>query len=312
MDNGNDKQRIAEWRAKRRQERFEKVREQDATRQFGGHFFLDDDEAVSIDPADAVADAEERAMAQRKSAPAEAATRLTSSELRLALWSWDMDALRQLWSEREQKLTYLEDAARLLAHIRHRSGIDPVLRVPAQMMKNDAVEALRGTLEESGRLSSSSPPASLAPLDVEVDGKRVEQVLRVIRDGQADFRKRLIEHYGAVCMVTGTAHAAVIDAAHITPYNGTSTNALSNGLLLRKDIHALFDAGLLVVSPSLVISVSSTLSDACYRDLDRRPLRLLAPSKISTNALRCRMLGKAADEISLSGVILGKKDESRT
>lgn len=180
------------------------------------------------------------------------------------------------------------------------------------MMKNDAVEALRGTLEESGRLSSSSPPASLAPLDVEADGKRVEQVLRVIRDGQTDFRKRLIEHYGAVCMVTGTAHAAVIDAAHITPYNGTSTNALSNGLLLRKDIHALFDAGLLAVSPSLVISVSSTLSDACYRDLDGRPLRLLASSKISTNALRSRMLGKAADEISLSGVTLGHKDESRT
>lgn len=299
MDNGNDKQRIAEWRAKRRQQRFEQERERDSTRQFGGHYFLEDDEAQGIDPADAAADAEELIWAQRKLVHEEAPPRLTSSELRLALWSWDLDALRQLWSEREQKLTYLEDAARLLAHIRHRSGIDPVLCAPAQMMKNDAVEALKGTLEESGRLSSSSPPASLAPPDVEVDGKRVEQVLQVIRDGQADFRKRLIEHYGAVCMVTGTAHAAVIDAAHITPYNGTSTNALSNGLLLRKDIHALFDAGLLLVSPSLVISVSTALSDACYRDLDGRPLRLLAPSKISTTALRCRMLGKAADEINL-------------
>ncbi|WP_434988762.1 HNH endonuclease [Xanthomonas melonis] len=312
MDKGNDKQRIAEWRAKRRQQRFEQERERDSKRQFGGHYFLEDKEAQGIDPADAAADAEELALAQRKLVPAEAPPRLTSSELRLALWSWDLDALRQLWSEREQKLTYLEDAARLLAHIRHRSGIDPVLRAPAEMMKNDAVEALRGILEESGRLIQSLPPASLAPLDVEVDRKRVEQVLRVIRDGQADFRKRLIEHYGAVCMVTGTAHAAVIDAAHITPYNGTSTNALSNGLLLRKDIHALFDAGLLVVSPSLVISVSSTLSDACYRDLHGRPLRLLAPSKISTNALRSRMLGKAADELSLSGVTLRNNDESRT
>ncbi|MGS7842303.1 MULTISPECIES: HNH endonuclease [Stenotrophomonas maltophilia group] len=312
MDNGNDKQRIAEWRAKRRRQRIEQEQERNRTRQFGGHFFLEDDEGEGIDPADAAADAEELALAKRKLVPSEAAPRLTSSELRLALWSWDLDALRQLWGEREQKLTYLEDAARLLTHIRHRSGIDPVLRAPAQMMLNDAIQALQGTLEESGRLIPSSAPASLAPPDVEVDGKRVEQVLRVIRDGQADFRKRLIEHYGAVCMVTGTAHAAVIDAAHITPYNGTSTNALSNGLLLRKDIHALFDAGLLVVSPSLVISVASTLSDACYRDLDGRPLRLLAPSKISTNALRSRMLGKAADEISLSGVTLGNKDESRT
>lgn len=312
MDNGKDKQRIAEWRAKRRRQRIEQEQERNRTRQFGGHFFLEDDEGEGIDPADAAADAEELALVQRKLVPAEALPRLTSSELRLALWSWDLDALRQLWSERDQKLTYLEDAARLLAHIRHRSGIDPVLRAPAQMMLNDAIQALQGTLEESGRLIPSSAPASLAPPDAEVDGKRVEQVLRVIRDGQADFRKRLIEHYGAVCMVTGTAHAAVIDAAHITPYNGTSTNALSNGLLLRKDIHALFDAGLLLVSPSLVISVSTALSDACYRDLDGQPLRLLAPSKISTTALRSRMLGKAADEISLSGATLGNKDESRS
>ncbi|MCF5092134.1 HNH endonuclease [Stenotrophomonas sp. PA-6-5C] len=312
MDNGNDKQRIAAWRAKRRQERFEQGRERERTRQFGGHFFLEDGEGESIDPADAAADAEELIWAQQKLVRAEAAHRLTSSELRLALWSWDLDALRQLWGEREQKLTYLEDAARLLAHIRHRSGIDPVLRAPAQMMNNDAIQALRGTLEESGRLIPSSAPASLAPPDVEVDGKRVEQVLRVIRDGQADFRKRLIEHYGAVCMVTGTAHAAVIDAAHINPYNGTSTNALSNGLLLRKDIHALFDAGLLLVSPNLVITVSTVLSDACYRDLDGRSLRLLVPSRISTAALRSRMLGKAGDEIKLSGLTRENKHDSST
>jgi hypothetical protein len=312
MDNGNDKRRIAKWRAKRRQQRFEQERERNSTRQFGGHYFLEDDDGEGIDPADAAADAEALALAQRKLVPAEAPPRLTSSELRLALWSWDLDALRQLWSERDQKLTYLEDAAQLLAHIRHRSGIDPVLRAPAQMMKNDSIQALKGALEESGRLSSSSLPASLPPPEVEIDGKRVEQVLRVIRDGQADFRKRLIEHYGAVCMVTGTSHAAVIDAAHITPYNGTSTNALSNGLLLRKDIHALFDAGLLLVSPSLVISVSTALSDGYYRDLNGRPLRLLAPSKISTTALRSRMLGKAADKIRLSGLTLWNKDESRT
>lgn len=312
MDNGNDKRRIAEWRAKRRQQRFEQERERNSTRQFGGYYFLEDVDGEGIDPADAAADAEELVLAQRKLVPAEGPPRLTSSELRLALWSWDLDALRQLWSERDQKLNYLEDAARLLAHIRHRSGIDPVLRAPAQMMKNDAIQALKGALEESGCLNSSSLPASLPPPEVEIDGKRVEQVLRVIRDGQADFRKRLIEHYGAVCMVTGTSHAAVIDAAHITPYNGTSTNALSNGLLLRKDIHALYDAGLLLVSPSLVISVSTAVSDACYRDLDGRPLRLLAPSKISTTALRSRMLGKAADEISLSALTLWNKDDSRT
>lgn len=44
MDNGNDKQRIAEWRAKRRRQRTEQEQERNRTRQFGGHFFLEDDE----------------------------------------------------------------------------------------------------------------------------------------------------------------------------------------------------------------------------------------------------------------------------
>ncbi len=291
-----DKQRIAEWRAKRRQQRLEQDLEQRRTRKFGGHFFLNDDEEESADPADAAADAEEQTLAQERSAPVEVLPRLSSSEVRLALWSWDMDALRQLWSEREEKLTYIEDAARLLAHIRHRTGIDATLRSPAQMMDNDAIEALKGSLEESGRLNTASPSPS-SP-EIAVDGKRVEQVLRVIREGQTDFRKRLMEHYGAVCMVTGTAHASVIDAAHIKPYNGLSTNALGNGLLLRKDIHALFDGGLLEISPDLLVSVSDAITDPSYRVLHGQRLILRVPSKISPEALLSRMRGEAMSEIA--------------
>lgn len=293
-----EKQRIAEWRAKRRQQRLERDLEQKKTRKFGGHFFLNDDEEESIDPADAAADAEEQTLAKKKrSAPAEVPPRLSSSEVRLALWSWDMDALRQLWSEREKKLTYIEDAARLLAHIRHRTGIDASLRSPAQMMGNDAIEALKGSLEESGRLNTASPISPSSPETV-ADGKRVEQVLRVIREGQADFRKRLMEHYGAVCMVTGTTHASVIDAAHIKPYNGVSTNALGNGLLLRKDIHALFDAGLLDISPDLLVSVSDAITDPSYRVLHGKRLILRVPSRISPEALLARMRGEVMNEIA--------------
>lgn len=289
----DDKQRIARWRVERRQQRF---KQEQRERQFGGYFFLDDDEGAEIDPADADADAEEQVLAQQESTAAQSPPRLTSSELRLALWTWDLDALRQLWSEREQKLTYVEDAARLLAHLRHRSGIDVQLRTPAQVMGNEAIQTLKESLEESGRWTAASPTLPPPPDAVE-DGKRVEQVLRVIRDGQTDFRKRLVEHYGAVCMVTGTSHPSVIDAAHIAPYNGISTNTLSNGLLLRKDIHALFDAGLLLISPDLVVSVSDAVTDACYRALDGRRLTLRVPSKVSTAALLSRMRGDALDEL---------------
>ncbi|AEO43406.1 hypothetical protein XACM_3157 [Xanthomonas euvesicatoria pv. citrumelo F1] len=173
------------------------------------------------------------------------------------------------------------------------------------MTGNDAIQALKGSLEESGRLHLSSTPPSIPP-DPSLEGKRVEQVLRVIREGQSDFRKRLVEHYGAVCMVTGTSHASVIDAAHIKPYNGISTNALSNGLLLRKDIHALFDAGLLDISPDLLVSVSDSVTDPCYRTLHGQRLTLRAPSKISHSALLARMRGEAMNEIG--GAFAGDKD----
>lgn len=183
-----------------------------------------------------------------------------------------------------------------MAEIRHRAGIDPQLRPAAELLSYEAIQALRGVLEENGRLTVEEP---LLPTEeaVVAEGKRVEQVLRVIREGQAEFRKRLVAHYGAVCMVTGTEQANVIDAAHIVPYNGTSTNALSNGLLLRKDIHALFDAGLLTIGPDLVVYVSAGVDDPFYRSLDGKDLTLTSPPKISKDALRRRMAGGESAEL---------------
>src|SRR5690606_37088412 len=176
--------------------------------------------------------------------------RMSSGEVRLALSTWGLDDLNQLWSMRQEKLTYIEDAAQLLSHIRHRSGIDPSLRPAGEMFGHEAIRALQGVLDEN--LPPAVRDTTLREAEVEFGGgKRLEQVLRVIREGQAAFRKCLIDHYGAACMVTGTAQAGVIDAAHIIPYGGTSTNSLCNGLLLRKDIHALFDGGWLTIGPDL-------------------------------------------------------------
>ncbi|KAG0767236.1 hypothetical protein G6F22_017682 [Rhizopus arrhizus] len=226
---------------------------------------------------------------------------MSSGEVQLALNTWGLDELNQLWSMRREKLTYLEDAALLLAHIRHRSGIDPKLRPAAELLGYDAIQALLGVLEESGRLAveQALPPAAEA---VVAEGKRVEQVLRVIREGQAEFRKRLVAHYGAVCMVTGTALASVIDAAHIVPYNGAATNALSNGLLLRKDIHALFDAGRLAIGPDLVVYVSAGVDDPFYRSLDGKELSLDAPPKMSKAALRRRLAGNESSELEVASL----------
>lgn len=103
-------------------------------------------------------------------------------------------------------------------------------------------------------------------------------------------------------MVTGTALASVIDAAHIVPYNGAATNALSNGLLLRKDIHALFDAGLLTIGPDLVVYVSAGVDDPFYRSLDGKELSLDAPPKMSKEALRRRLAGNESSELEVASL----------
>ena len=70
----------------------------------------------------------------------------------------------------------------------------------------------------------------------------------VARRGQQLFRSSLIEAYGARCAMTGCDICDILDAAHISPYLGLETNDITNGILLRTDIHTLFDLGFLTIS----------------------------------------------------------------
>ena len=80
----------------------------------------------------------------------------------------------------------------------------------------------------------------------------------VLREGQAVFRARLLNSYRC-CAVSGEHSLPVLDAAHITPYLGPASNHPQNGLVLRTDIHRLFDAGYVTVTPSLNFLVSPNL-----------------------------------------------------
>lgn len=77
-------------------------------------------------------------------------------------------------------------------------------------------------------------------------------VARQIRErrGQQQFRDVLRERHGDCCIVTGCTLLAVLEAAHIKPYQGENDNHPENGLLLRSDIHTLFDLDLLGFEPN--------------------------------------------------------------
>jgi putative restriction endonuclease len=95
-----------------------------------------------------------------------------------------------------------------------------------------------------------------------------------LRRGQSEFRAALMAAYGRRCTITGCAVEDVLEAAHIYPYRGAATNHVSNGLLLRADIHTLFDCGLIGIDPrTRKVVVSPTLAGSSYSKLAGRPLR---------------------------------------
>jgi putative restriction endonuclease len=81
------------------------------------------------------------------------------------------------------------------------------------------------------------------------------------RLGQGTFRVAVTEAYERACAITGEHSLPVLDAAHILPYSEGGEHRTSNGLLLRADLHRLFEKGYLTVTPELQVRVSSKLRD---------------------------------------------------
>ena len=93
------------------------------------------------------------------------------------------------------------------------------------------------------------------------------------REGQPAFRESILAAYKEVCCVTGCDVKAVLEAAHIVPYHGKSSNHVQNGLLLRSDIHKLYDTGMLVINPeNLFIGISPELFDTEYVHFASKPI----------------------------------------
>ena len=94
------------------------------------------------------------------------------------------------------------------------------------------------------------------------------------RRGQSGFRKKLLERYGPVCAVTGQCPDKVLDAAHLYRYSLNGEHHEDGGLLLRADIHRLFDAEQLTVDPlTLRVKLLGELSESeAYSSLQGRPL----------------------------------------
>ena len=94
------------------------------------------------------------------------------------------------------------------------------------------------------------------------------------RQGQEKFRRKLLEAYERKCAVTNSSITETLEAAHIIPYKGSSTNHVQNGILLRADIHTLFDLDLLRIDENYLIHIDKSIEYKEYKKLDLKYLRL--------------------------------------
>jgi len=95
------------------------------------------------------------------------------------------------------------------------------------------------------------------------------------RLGQGGFRILVTDTYQRHCAVTGERTLPVLEAAHIRPVTSGGLHQVDNGLLLRSDIHTLFDRGYVTVTADHRFRVSGRLRDEwhngrVYYELDRR------------------------------------------
>ncbi|MDP4200220.1 MAG: HNH endonuclease [Bacteroidota bacterium] len=89
--------------------------------------------------------------------------------------------------------------------------------------------------------------------------ERYQEQTIMQRVGQGGFRVLVMDAYNRRCAVTGERTLPVLQASHIIPYSEHGKHIVSNGLFLRSDIHTLFDAGYLTVTPDLHVEVSSRI-----------------------------------------------------
>ncbi len=137
-----------------------------------------------------------------------------------------------------------------------------------------------GSSNETERLDDSAfDPESLTD-----ERKRQLRAIR-IRQGQPAFRATLLNAYANRCAITGCPVEDVLEAAHIIPYLGPRTNHVSNGLLLRTDIHTLFDCWQLAIDPDTRrVVITEALRSSSYAKIAGKLLRspmdeMLGPRK---------------------------------
>lgn len=135
------------------------------------------------------------------------------------------------------------------------------------------------------RARAATTASAIDDFNLDAEDSRERQIAEVVRRrGQRRFRAALLKAYQGKCALTGCDAVDALEAAHVSPYRGAQSNHIQNGLLLRADIHSLFDLGLLSFDPETRMArLASQLADTTYAALAGRTLSEPSNPKLKPN-----------------------------
>lgn len=180
--------------------------------------------------------------------------------------------------------------------------------IPADWASNIVRGKTYQTAEAAGRklwddvlLQLRAVPVSTDPDLVAERPMMSDPVLMRRRLGQGAFRVLITDNYQRRCAVTQEKALPVLEAAHILPVGEGGLHQPENGVLLRSDVHRLYDAGYVTVTPDYRFRVSSRLktdfdNGEPYYPFDGREIWLPKKENLRPNR---QLLERHADEVFL-------------
>lgn len=98
------------------------------------------------------------------------------------------------------------------------------------------------------------------------------------RKGQSEFKGKILKAYNNKCCVSGESCPELLEAAHLQQYLTKTSNHIQNGILLRIDLHRLFDSGLLFIDSNYIVHISTLIKSTTYQQFDGIAISLPANS----------------------------------
>jgi len=95
------------------------------------------------------------------------------------------------------------------------------------------------------------------------------------RRNQSKFRYNILNLYNSKCAISKINIPEVLDAAHIISHSETGINKQNNGILLRNDLHVLFDKNLILINPyTKEVLIDEALRDSQYNIYHKSKIEL--------------------------------------